>query len=827
MPSRVDNSLQMNPGSRFRRRQARCLSLAALLSACALLPAAASATPVPVAAAGLSPRLAELAKPAVRSASAAVQAARLSLAPNGAGSLLRDGGRVLVDVQLEDGVADTASALRATGAEVVQVSPRYRAVTVAVRPADLRRVGALPGVAAVTELLAPIVRGADCGGAVRSEGDTQLHADNARASFGVDGSGVAVGILSDSFDREPLAISNAPGDVASGDLPGPGSPCGATVPVGDLDDSGSPHGDEGRAMAQIVHDLAPGAAIDFATAFNGELGFAANIRALAAAGAKVIVDDAVYPQEPFFQDGPVAVAADEVVAAGASYFSAAGNDNLFDAEGKPIGSWEASAFRDSGTCPAALLTLSEELRQEEEVDGTVPAPGLEAEHCMDFDPEEPGADTLGITVEAGETLRLDLQWAEPWNGVETDLDAFLLDEAGELVEEKGSIVASVDRNVSGSQKPFEFLSWTNQGPEREVQLAINRFAGSASPRLKFALLQNGGGVSAVEDPPLGDVVGPTVFGHAGAAAAIGVGAVRFNTVAQPERFSSRGPVTHYFGPVIGTAPAAPLGAAEVVPKPDLAASDGVVTTFFGSAQGGVHRFFGTSAAAPHAAAVAALMRQANPGAGIAQLRAALTSSAKPVGAFGREDVGAGLVDAYGAVEAVVLPPAVKMTQAPEPLGRNRQPTIQFSANRPVAFYCEIDGGAPQPCASPFRVPQPLADGTHGIAVRGTDVAGNSGSSGNVAFTVDTQAPTTRIAKHPRKLIRTRQRRVSVAFRFGSDDPAARFVCKVDRGLLRFCDSRLSRRLGAGKHTVVVRAGDAAGNVDRTPAIFHFRVERIG
>ena len=83
-------------------------------------------------------------------------------------------------------------------------------------------------------------------------------------------------------------------------------------------------------MAQIVHDLAPGAALDFATAFNGELGFAANIRALAAAGAKVIADDVAYLEEPFFQDGPVAVAVDEVAAAGVSYFSAAGNDNLID-----------------------------------------------------------------------------------------------------------------------------------------------------------------------------------------------------------------------------------------------------------------------------------------------------------------------------------------------------------------------------------------------------------------------------------------------------------------------------------------------------------------
>ena len=61
-------------------------------------------------------------------------------------------------------------------------------------------------------------------------------------------------------------------------------------------------------MAQIVHDLAPGADLAFATAFNGEIAFANNIRNSAAAGAEVIVDDVFYPEEPFFQDGPIAVA---------------------------------------------------------------------------------------------------------------------------------------------------------------------------------------------------------------------------------------------------------------------------------------------------------------------------------------------------------------------------------------------------------------------------------------------------------------------------------------------------------------------------------------
>jgi subtilisin family serine protease len=821
----------MNPGNSLCSRLARRSSLLALLAASLLAPSSALAMSAPPGDTNLSPRLTELAKPALRSAPLAQQAARLSLAPSGPGSLLRDGNRVLADVRFGGAAEAAVDGLRQVGAEVVHVSRRYRTATVAVRPADLPRIADLAGVESVTEVLAPIVRGADCGGAVRSEGDAQLNAGNARTSFGVDGSGVTVGILSDSFDRDLSAVTHAPGDVASGDLPGPGSPCGSTAAVNVFDDSEAAGSDEGRAMAQIVHDLAPGASIDFATAFSGELAFAANIKALAAAGAKVIADDVAYFEEPFFQDGPVAVAVNEVAAAGVSYFSAAGNDNLIDTGGHNVASWEAPAFRDSGGCPAAVVQLSEELEEAEEDEGVAVPQGLHPEHCMDFDPDPSTTadESFGITVEKGEELAVDLQWAEAWNGVGTDLDAFLLREDGELVEVesegKSFPVASAEDNVAGSQRPFEFLSWENEGPEEEVQLVINRFSG-ASPRLKFALMENGRGVAETEYPKssAGDVVGPTVFGHSGASGAISTAAVRYNNSAKVENFSSRGPVKHYFGPVLGPSPAPPIGE-QVIPKPDLAATDCGATTFFARLEGSTWRFCGTSAAAPHAAAVAALVRQANPGASAAQVRAALTGTAHPVGAFGADAVGAGLIDAYGAVQALALPPVITITKPPLPLSRNRRQTIEFSANRPVAFTCEVDGGSPQPCASPFGLPG-LADGSHGVAVNGVDRAGRKGSA-TVAFAIDTRPPRTIIAKHPPKLIRTHRRRARGSFRFRSTEAGATFVCKVDHGLLRFCGRRFSRRFGAGRHTLQVRSRDRAGNVDRSPAVFHFRVKRVG
>ena len=81
-----------------------------------------------------------------------------------------------------------------------------------------------------------------------------------------------------------------------------------------------PFTDEGRAMLQIVHDVAPGAALAFYTGDNSEADFAHGIGALAAAGAKVIADDIGYFDEPFYQDGIVAQAVDAVAGPGRRLF---------------------------------------------------------------------------------------------------------------------------------------------------------------------------------------------------------------------------------------------------------------------------------------------------------------------------------------------------------------------------------------------------------------------------------------------------------------------------------------------------------------------------
>lgn len=840
----------MPPGRRLRVRAGR-LSIAAAVVACALMPASAAASGGPGRPDGvtLSPRLAELAKPSVRALPPARQARLLSLARQGPASLLRRGNRVVVEVRFEGGAAAGVVALRAAGAQVVNLSRRYQTVTVAAEPADLHAIASVAGVTGVTEVLTPLAfAGTGCpSGATVSEGDGQLRAVEARSGFNVDGSGVTVGILSDSFDQATEAAdgsgpvaTHAAEDVATGDLPGPGNPCGNATPVNVLEnDSEEAPADEGRGMAQIVHDLAPGANLAFASAFNGPFSFAGNIERLArpvpegGAGAQVIADDVAYLEEPFFQDGPIAVAANRVTAAGADYFSAAGNDNLIDGEGHDIASWEAPGFRNPGSCPAG-------------------SPVYAGNRCMDFAPGTGTDRGFEITVEPEATLIVDLQWAQPWFGVKTDLDAYLLKGGIEVAE------SEYPNTDPGLQEPVEVLSWTNPSSTElaTVELAINRCevacgiaralahptelggtAGgdSGTPRLKFALLENGGGVSKTEYPESkeGDTVGPTIFGHAGSAGAIGVGAVPFLSNSEPEEYSSRGPVTHYFGPVASTSPAPKLPSPETLSKPDIAATDCGRTTFFASfgaffpGEELAWRFCGTSAAAPHAAAVAALMRQANPGLSPAQLRSGLASTARSVGSFGADAVGGGLVDAFHALAATALPPAIAITERPAALSRNRSPSIGFSANRPVSFACSLDGGALAPCTSPFTPALPLADGEHGFVVTGVDVAGLMGRSETVTFKVDTKRPNTFFRRHPRKLIRTRHRRARAAFRFGSNEEGVTFTCRVDGGLPRFCRERLRRRFRVGLHSVRVAATDAAGNTDRTPAVYRFKVKHVG
>jgi hypothetical protein len=765
------------------RRLWSCLAILAI--ACCLAPAATSAATVPLKGHGpLSPTLAELARPGVQALPPVRQARVLGVAPNGPGSLLRQDARVLVSVRFDHGALARRDDLRVAGGRVLSASRRYQSATVAVPPADLKSLTAIPAVASVTPIRTPMLFAANCeGGSVISEGVAQLHAKEAREEFGVEGAGETIGVLSDSYDQASEAATGGPiethaeEDVETADLPGLANECPEqTLPVKVIEDFESPEAtDEGRGMLQIAHDMAPKADLAFATAFEGEEGFAQNLEKLAAGGAKTIVDDVGYFEEPMFQDGPIAAAINKVTALGDTYLSSAGNDNLFDGEGNEIASWEASEFRDSGACPPKVAAIA----------------GLNANHCMDFNPEAPVDRTFGIKVEAGEILTVDLQWAEPWEGVETDLDAILLDVNGNV------LTGSAEENEF-SQRPLEILQWENESASTQtVQLVINRFSGPGA-RLKFIFLENGGGVSGIEYPRSGggDVVGPSIMGHAGAASAIAVGAMRYEPRPgegeEPEFYSSRGPVTHYFEPVKGPTPAEELVSPEELSKPDVTATDCGGTTFFAVFAESEWHFCGTSAAAPHAAGAIALMREAAPLASPELLRESLAGTASPIGAFKSCAIGGGLVETVAAVEAAreEIPP-VEPEECEPP-----------DASDPV-FVAPGNWGTESP-ASPTPPPPTPSPPTPAPT-----------------------APKTSFLKHPPKVVKTRGKTARVVFRFGSDQAGVSFLCKIDTAAFRGCGSKLTHRFKVGSHTVKVKAVSSAGLADSTPAVFRFRVKHVG
>jgi Subtilase family len=454
-------------------------------------------------------------------------------------------------------------------------------------------------------------------GTVTTQADAAMRADDARTNFSVDGSGVTVGILSDSYD----SLGGAATGVANGDLP-----AGVLV----VDDFFHPDDtDEGRGMAELVHDLAPGAAIMFATAFTGQANFANNIIALANAGADIIVDDVFYFAEPMYQDGIIAQAVDQVVAAGVTYFSAAGNDgnNGFEA-----------AYVDSGV-DATWDGFHEDLAQLRET----------------------GADAhfLPVTVDPGRTAFVTLHWDQPSNSVSpghgsaNDLDLGVYDSTGTTL-----LTFSIDDNIGFD--PFEIVELNNASDVPVTyNIAVGLFDGAAPAAMKLLVI----GRAELGSSTL-NINDGTIFGHPAAEGAIAVGAASYVDtpefgVSPPlaEFFTSEGP-NRIFYDTAGNRFAVPVTRL----GPELTAVDGGNTSFFGRDDDdpdSFPNFFGTSAAAPDAAAVAALMLELNPFLTPAEILSILSSTAIDMGAAGFDELtGAGLIDALAALGATPLPEAV-------------------------------------------------------------------------------------------------------------------------------------------------------------------------
>lgn len=446
-------------------------------------------------------------------------------------------------------------------------------------------------------------------GSVTSEADTVMRANIARGLYGIDGTGVTIGIISDSFDS--LIIDSYALDVFTGDLP-------SDVVI--LSDSVGT--DEGRAMAQLVHDLAPGAKIVFHTAGSSQDDMAGAIDALANYGCDIIVDDVIFFEEPMFQDGVIAQAVDRAVKNGVAYFSAAGNDSNQ--------SWE-DTFRSSGVFLENLLV--------DDSDFLVLGGG----ELHDFNPG-PEVDIFQSVIGAS---RVVLQWdnsslsaTDGLVGPTHDYDIFVIDEEGAIILDPDLLTYGIDTNsLTGEPTEFFFVP-----PEAVAIFIVNRTG--ATNFLKTVWFDN----LLVFDYGLDTVGKPTVYGHANAEGAVAVAAAYYETPTVPEDFTSLGGTPMFFD-IDGNRTFTNYRRA-----PSVTGTDGVNNTFFGSDRdgNGFPNFSGTSAAAPHVAAVAALMLQASPSATPRALRIALEQSALDIFTPGYDFVtGHGLVQADAAIETLL------------------------------------------------------------------------------------------------------------------------------------------------------------------------------
>ena len=455
-------------------------------------------------------------------------------------------------------------------------------------------------------------------GSVTSEGDVTHRAVDARAHFGISGVGLKIGVISDGVSS--MAASQATGDL----------PSTVTVLPGQ---AGS--GDEGTAMLEIIYDLAPGAQLYFATALNGIGSFAQNIRDLRTAGCDIIVDDVGYFVESPFQDGQapsvvstynggvVTQAVNDVTADGAMYFSAAANSGNLDSG--TSGTYEGD-FVDGGAM--GLLP-----------GGTVHqfAPG------QLYDP---------ITSYGYYPF---LHWSDPLGGSANDYDLFVLDPTGTTV------LASSTDIQDGTQDPLEAVGYSVNIPGNLIVV----FKKTGAADRYFQINTNRSGLQiATQGETHGHSTAAEAYGVAATPAylAIGLGYPSgpfpnpFNSTNIIEPYSSDGPRHLFFQPD-GT-PFTPGNFSStgglVRQKPDVTAADGVSVTGVGNFGS---PFYGTSAAAPHGAAIAALVKSAEPTLSNADVRTSLTSTAIDIMGSGVDrDSGAGILDAFAAVNSLGIPP---------------------------------------------------------------------------------------------------------------------------------------------------------------------------
>jgi hypothetical protein len=615
-------------------------------------------------------------------------------------------------------------------------------------------------------------------GAVTSQGDfVQGSAALRTSNPTLSGTGVTVGILSDSYDCYAvyaMANSGVPASGNSGYAPNGFTATAATdISTSDLPMSSSinvleeagavnnapcldfgapyltPYADEGRAMMQVVHDVAPGANLAFHTAVEGEADFANGIQALATAGAQVIADDVTYYDEPLFQDGLVAQAIDTVNSAGVAYFSAAGNngsngyDNL------------APSFATASTSPAGEMLLN-------------------------FDTTNATTTTaFAVNVPQlapGEFIAVVVQWDQPYvtgspnsGGATSQMDLCVTGSASGLIaspqnpdpnDPNNNLITDLNNNTqvcSGANStgvdPYQILilgfpanatagspcpagvTATFCSAAQAIDIQVGHAGGTTPGRIKVIVDDNGAGVAY---PGAITPTGGTLHGHPSAAGAMAVAAVWWHqtpacgtTPALLEPYSAKGGDPILFD-TAGARNATPV----MRQKPDIAGPDGGNDTYLGfvdpNTEGSGNcandtqypSFFGTSAATPHVAATAALLLQKFPGITPSALYSTLKSGALTIvnssGAVNFTS-GYGFIQAVSALADEPSAPDVKLNLSPTTINVGATSTLSWTVTNAASCTASGSWSGTKPLSGSLMVsPNAAAGYTYNLSCTNAD-----------------------------------------------------------------------------------------------------------
>lgn len=417
-------------------------------------------------------------------------------------------------------------------------------------------------------------QGIPCIGTTNTEGDILVRSNGIRETFGANGQGIRVGVIGNG--AESLRLSQQRGELG-------------TVNVFDL---GS--GDEGTAMMEIIHDLAPKAELYFHAYGNNSSDFKKAVTTLADAGCQIICDDLYFFHQPFLEDGDVAQHISSVIRDHPDliYITVSGNFAPLHYQG----AWK---------------------------------PGLSAGPEQTFHDFGDGNNAIHMYLFSGDEVIVTLQWDDTWGKSTTDYDLFLTD------PQKGEVIATSMNVQDGNSEPFEHLVYKVKGtdPER-VSLSIVRNGENTTPNTLEMFIRNISpdqvDEAVVKDPY------DSIFGHAAVPEVITVGSVGISTPFDISPDSSRGPVT-----IKNPEPALRF-------KPDICAPTNVQVSGVGKFP---VSFPGTSAAAPHVAGVIAQLWGNFPDVPRDDIKKAIYNSAVDLGSSGWDETyGYGLIDAVRAFQ---------------------------------------------------------------------------------------------------------------------------------------------------------------------------------